>query len=191
MPRSSRPELRLRLQHHRAGAIAEQHAGAAVLPIEDARERLGTDHDGALELAGLDEVVGDRQGVDEARADGCDVEGRALDDAEAEPGFARQLRGKFGLALQWRRRRDRCRRGSMPALMRAWRAAACPRSEVSSPSAGNVALLDARALLDPLVASIDHAREVGVGQTRFGRWAPTPRITDRMTVTVSLWGRIN
>ena len=76
-------ELRLRLQHDRAGAVAEQHAGAAVLPVEDAREGLGADHDGALELAGLEEIVGDGQGVDEARADRLHVEGGALGDAEA------------------------------------------------------------------------------------------------------------
>ena len=52
-------ELRLRLQHDRAGAVAEQHAGAAVLPVEDAREGLRADHQGALELPGLEEVVGD------------------------------------------------------------------------------------------------------------------------------------
>ena len=35
---------RRRVQHHRAGAVAEQHAGAAVVPVEDAREGLGADH---------------------------------------------------------------------------------------------------------------------------------------------------
>ena len=35
-------------QHHRAGAVAEQHAGAAVAPVEDAREGLGADHQRAL-----------------------------------------------------------------------------------------------------------------------------------------------
>ena len=49
------------LQHDRAGAVAEQHAGAAVVPVEDARHGLGADHQHGLGLAGADEVVGDRQ----------------------------------------------------------------------------------------------------------------------------------
>ena len=44
--------LLLRLQNHRARAIAEQHAGAAIIPVEDARESLGADHQRALEGAG-------------------------------------------------------------------------------------------------------------------------------------------
>ena len=36
--------LVVRRQHHRAGAVAEQHAGAAVVPVEDARKHLGADH---------------------------------------------------------------------------------------------------------------------------------------------------
>jgi hypothetical protein len=33
-------------QNHGAGAVAEEHAGAAVVPVEDAREDLGADHQG-------------------------------------------------------------------------------------------------------------------------------------------------
>jgi hypothetical protein len=36
--------LRLRLEHDGAGAIAEQHAGAAIVPVEDARERFRANH---------------------------------------------------------------------------------------------------------------------------------------------------
>jgi hypothetical protein len=84
MPRSSRLPLWVcASEHDRAAAVAEQHAGAPVLPIEDAREGLGADHDGALELAGLEEIVGHRQGVHEARAHRLHVEGGAFGDAEA------------------------------------------------------------------------------------------------------------
>jgi hypothetical protein len=58
-------------QHHRAGAVAEQHAGACGLEIEDAREHFGADHQHVLRVAGLDEGVGGRQRVDEAAADGA------------------------------------------------------------------------------------------------------------------------
>ena len=44
-----------------AGAVAEQHAGAAILPVENARERLGADHQRRPRLAEPQRVVGDRQ----------------------------------------------------------------------------------------------------------------------------------
>ena len=52
------------------------------------------DHDGALELPGLQEVVGDGQCVDEARAHGLHVEGGALGDAE--PGLDAHGGGRKG-----------------------------------------------------------------------------------------------
>ena len=72
----------LGLQHDRAGAVAEQHAGAAVVPVEDAREGLGADHQRGRGEAALDHAVGDRQSVDEAGADRLDVEGGPLGHAE-------------------------------------------------------------------------------------------------------------
>jgi hypothetical protein len=64
-------------QHHGAGAVAEQHAGGAVLEIEDAREHFGTDDQRLARGAGADHRIGHRQRVDETRADGLHVEGRA------------------------------------------------------------------------------------------------------------------
>jgi len=57
-----------RLEHHGAGAVAEQHRGIAIAPVRNARQRLRTDHKRALRLARLDELVRDRQRVDEAAA---------------------------------------------------------------------------------------------------------------------------
>ena len=45
------PVLLLGAQDHGAGAVAEQDAGAAVLPVEQAREGLGADHERGLGLA--------------------------------------------------------------------------------------------------------------------------------------------
>ena len=75
--------LLLRLEHDRAGAVAEQHAGGAVVPVENAREGFGADHERALERASVQEIVGGRQPIHEARADRLQVEGRAAGDAEA------------------------------------------------------------------------------------------------------------
>src|SRR3546814_7336587 len=64
------------LEHHRAGAIAEQHAGASVTPVKQAREHFGTDHQCALRLAAGDEFVSHCQCVDEAGADRLHVQDR-------------------------------------------------------------------------------------------------------------------
>ena len=83
MPRSVKaPFSFCGLDHHRAGAVAEQHASRAVLPIEDAREGLGADHQRALELTAFQVIVGGGQGKHEARADRLHVEGCAMGDAE-------------------------------------------------------------------------------------------------------------
>ena len=58
--------LRLRLQHDRAGAIAEQHAGATVVPVQNPRKCLGADYQRALEGARAQEIVGGRERKDEA-----------------------------------------------------------------------------------------------------------------------------
>ena len=80
-----------RLEHHRAGAVAEKHAGAAVLEVEDARKDFGTNHERLAGHARADHRIGDRQRVDEARAHGLNVERSAAGDAEL---LLHQARGR-------------------------------------------------------------------------------------------------
>ena len=96
--------LLLRLQHDRAGAVAEQHAGGAVGPVEDAREGLGADHQRALVGAGAQQAVGGGEPVDEARADRLQIEGRAVGDAE--PGLDRDRAGRKGVVGRRGREHD-------------------------------------------------------------------------------------
>ncbi len=49
--------LQLGIEYDGAGAIAEQHAGAPVVPVENPRECLGTNHQSALERAAAQEIV--------------------------------------------------------------------------------------------------------------------------------------
>ena len=72
-----------RRQHDRAGAVAEQHAGAAVGPVDEARQAFDADHERALRLAEADVLVGDRERVDETAAGGLERERRAAVDVEA------------------------------------------------------------------------------------------------------------
>ncbi len=69
-------------EHHRARAVAEQHAGAAVVPVEDAREHFGADHQSFFVLAGFDERVCGCHGIDEAAAYRLHIECRAVLRAE-------------------------------------------------------------------------------------------------------------
>ena len=169
MPRSSRrAELGLRFQDDGAGAVAEQHAGAAILPVEDARERLGADHDGALELPGLEEVVGDGERVDEARAHRLHVEGRALGDAE--PGLDAHGGGREGAIGRGGGADDeidvdRVDAGAHQRLTRGGDAEIGGQLAVGS----DVALRDAGPLLDPLIAGVDHAGQVVVGHDALGQ----------------------
>ena len=61
-------------EHHRAGAVAKEHAGAAVVPVEDTTEHFGADNQRAFGHAAADVGVGGGDGVDEAGTDGLQVE---------------------------------------------------------------------------------------------------------------------
>src|SRR6185437_6324955 len=57
-------------EHHRARAVAEQHAGLALAPVDHAGEGFGAHDQRAFHLPGAHEVVGDAQRVHEAGARG-------------------------------------------------------------------------------------------------------------------------
>ena len=63
-----------RRQHHRAGAVAEQHAGGAVLVVDDARHDVGADDERVVVRAARDHLQADRQREGEARAGRAQVE---------------------------------------------------------------------------------------------------------------------
>ena len=64
------------LENGRARAIAEQHAGVAILPVDDGRQPFGTDDQHRVVGPRHDELLADFQRVDEAGAGGLDVECR-------------------------------------------------------------------------------------------------------------------
>ena len=63
-------------------AVAEQHAGRAVLPIEDTAERFRADNDGGPAGPSADHRVRDAEGIEKARAHGVHVERDAIVDSE-------------------------------------------------------------------------------------------------------------
>ena len=155
--------LRLRLEHDRAGAVAEQDAGGAIGPVEDARIGLRPDHQGTLEAAAAQETVRDREAVDEARAHRLQVEGGAMRDAE--PGLDRDRAGRKRVVRGGGGEHDEIDRlrldpgGGKRGLRRL-------EPHVGGDLAGrrDVALADAGALDDPLVAGVDLAGELLVGE---------------------------
>ena len=94
---------RRRPDHHRAGAVAEQHRDVAPAGrhVEPGRVDLGADHQDVLVLPGADERVGDRQAVDEAGALLADVEARDL----AQPELALGEHARAGEHVVRRQRR--------------------------------------------------------------------------------------
>ena len=164
MPRSS-PCVRLRLavEHDGAGAVAEQHAGAAVGPVENARKRLRADHQRARERARFEQAIGRRQRVDEAGAHRLQVEGRAMGDAEL--GLHRHGAGRKRVVRRRGREHDEIDRLGIDLGM-GERGARRVHRHVRGPFAGrgDVALVDAGALHDPVVRRVDLARQIAVGE---------------------------
>ena len=71
------------LHEHRAGAVAEQHAGATVVPVERLRDGLGAGHEHGVVDAGRHEGGGHREAVDEPGAARLHVEGAGVHGADA------------------------------------------------------------------------------------------------------------
>ncbi len=63
-------------QYNRAGAVAEQYAGAAIFPIEYARKHFGTYDERALVHAAADEFIRDVERINEAGTHRLHVECR-------------------------------------------------------------------------------------------------------------------
>ena len=70
------------LHDRRARAVAEQHAGIAVLPVHDPAQQLRADDEDRLDAAGGHHRLGDLHAVQPAAARGADVEGHGSRRAE-------------------------------------------------------------------------------------------------------------
>ena len=155
--------LLLRFEHDGAGAVAEQHAGAAVVPVENSRERLGADHQRALERAGAQEIVRGGQREDEPRAYRLQIEGRAV--VDAEPVLHRDRGGGKGVVRRRGREHDQVDRLRIDPGIGQGRARGMDRQMRGELAfGGDVALPDAGALHDPLVGGIHPRRQFGIGQ---------------------------
>ena len=168
------PRPLLGLEDECTGPVAEKHAGGPVVPVENAREGLGADHQRGLRLSRLHEVVRRGKRVDEAGTHGLHVETDAAVGA-AEFRLHHRGGGRKGLV--------RCGCGDHDQVdvvgahaRRVERLARRVGREVGRHLAvgGDVALRDPAALADPFVGRVDTLRELGVRDDIPGEVAPDP-----------------
>jgi len=151
-----------------ARAVAEQHAGRAIFPVKDTRQQFDADHEHAPGPSACDELIGDRESVDETRAGRRNVERRTV--AARAQLVLHERRGR----RQWHVGGDRgdddqieIRRAQARGLERA-------RRRLGRHVAGrltlrrHVTLTNARALGDPGVRGLDDLLELEVGEDAFG-----------------------
>ena len=155
--------------HARARAVAEQNRGAAIVPIDHRRERVGADYEHALEVAGAHLCVGDLNRIHEAGARGGDVEGGNRRDAEAVLNLA--CEGREAVFGGNRADDDRVEIGGLEAGAFECGAARVNRDlRERLALAHQVALADAGARPDPFVGGVHVPLEIFIrqGGARYG-----------------------
>ena len=148
-------------EHNGARAVAEQDAGRAILPVEDAAERFRPDDQRVGRRACADHAFRDRDGIKKARADRADIERDAIVDAECCLNQRRARRES--LVGGCRRQHDqvdvgrhhpRCRECAAGGVGRERRGRlACAR---------DMAKADAAPLDNPFIRSVDRLGKFGV-----------------------------
>ncbi len=164
--------LLLRVQHDGAGAVAEQHAGGAIVPVENAREGFRADHQRALEGSAAQEIIRGRNREHKARAHRLKVERRAVMNAE------RVLDCNRGGGKRVVRRRGRThdqvdRLRIDPGMFQRRQRRLGPQMRGEFAGCRDMALPDAGALHDPFVRSVDLCRQLRIGQNLLRQIGPT------------------
>src|SRR6516165_9876420 len=159
----ARAGLTLRLQHDRAGTVAEQYAGGAVAPIEDTRKGLRADHQRTLECAGLEQTVDGRKPEHEARTHRLQIEGGTAGNAETGlDGDRGRRKGIVGGGGREHDQIDRLRIEPGGGKRRARGGKRHVRSGFSL--CRDAPLANAGALHDPLVGRVHHPRQLGIAE---------------------------
>jgi hypothetical protein len=150
-----------RLQYDGTGTVAEEDAGAAVLPVEDAGHGLRSHDQRAAGRAGADELVGDADGIDEPGANGLDIEGRTSVDIEAL--LQQAGGGRKDLIRRRSRQHDQIDVGGSETGCLKRAPGGCLRQVATGfPRGHDVAFADPGTLLYPLIGGIDDLLEIEV-----------------------------
>lgn len=154
------------LEHGCAGAVPEQDAGGAVLPVDDSGEFFCGDDERRFHLARAEELDRRLHGEQEAGARGGNVKGGGILGAQGVLDIAGGGRGE-------RIRRNggnddqvnilRLETAGLQSALGGLR----PHVGGVLVRGGNAAFHDARAFDDPFVGSVHHLLQVRIGQTAF------------------------
>ena len=143
----------------------------SIVPIDHRRERVGSDYEYALEVAGAHLCVRDLNRIHEARAGGGDVEGRNRRDAETVLNLA--CEGREAVLGGDGADDDRVEIGRLDARALERGAAGVGRDlRERLALAHQVALADSGARPDPFVGRVHVPLEILVGQ-RGARYGPS------------------
>ena len=162
------PRRRTRLEYHGAGAIGEQHRGATVAPIGDARQGFRADDQRAPGFPAAHVLVGDRQRVHESRAGSLDTErgpsatAQTLLQQHSAVG-KHQVRGRGAEGDEINV--GGCDAGGIQRAARGFLAEVDRRLPVG----GDVSAFDSGAGANPLIGGINHLLQVEVGDDFFGQ----------------------
>ncbi len=152
------------LQQHRAGAVAEQHAGGAVGVVDDRRHLVGADHHDLARGAGGDELRADGQRIEKAGAGRLHVERTDVahaDHVADQIGGRRKLQVRRGGGADQKIDLGRIGAGLLEQAAHGFRR----HVRGAEPLAfQDVAFLDAGALGDPGVAGVHHLGQLRIGQ---------------------------
>ena len=160
------------LEQDGTSAVAEEYAGRPVRPVHDAGKFLGADDEGAAIGARTHHVLGDLEGIDEAGAGGGDVEAGDVT-AEAELGLKEAGRGREGNVRRHGGDDEQVDVGGGEAgAFEGLGGGLGAHVRRVLAGSGDAAFGDAGAGLDPLVGSVHHLGQFGIGELAF--WSVDP-----------------
>lgn len=154
------------LEHGCPGAVPEQDAGAAVLPVDDGGKFFRGDDESRFHLAGADVLNGGLHGEQEAGAGGGNVKGGGILGAKGILDVAGSGRGE-------RIRRDGGDDNQVnilrlqPAGFQSALGGLRPHMGSVLVRGGDAAFHNARAFNNPFVGSVHHLLQIRIGQAAF------------------------
>jgi len=155
-------------QYHRACAITEQHAGAAISPVDHAGQCFRANHQRGTHGAGLDKLVGNTQRIDKTRARGVDVEcGTAVGTQTVLQQAGCGRKDDIGRGGTEHDQVDLA--GFHPGRIQGVGCGVKGKITGRLTGSRNMALADTSAITYPLVTGLDHHLKVGIGHHLFGQ----------------------
>ena len=162
------------LEHRRAGAVAEQHAGRAILPVDDGAQLLGADDQRGLGVARSPSALRRRSGRRASPSTRRETSNAAARVAPSAACRSTAVDGSRRSGVAVPSTMTSSSPACTPARSIAMRAAVAAIEQLVSLGRGDVALVDAGALDDPLVGRVEADRRELVRSCMTRRGTPRP-----------------